>query len=1250
MRFLRLDLRAFGPFADAPPIDLGGGLRGLHLVHGPNEAGKSSALRAIRCLLFGFPPRTGDDHRHAYKDLRVGASIRDESGADLAFLRRKGDVRTIRTPDDDEVVEDEALARFLGGLDRERFDDLFAMDHGELVAGGRAIVEGRGSLGSILFAAGSGLARVDEVRKALDAEVDDLFKPTGKNPAINAALAELKAARDASERAMLATSDWVELDATLARERARKEAVDAEIRRVGLEKRRLERLRDALPVIARLDLVLVQLAALDAAPVLSEGFADRRREAMAARQSGIKAGLAAEAALEGVARDLDALGPRDLVLDEADAIRRVRDDLGLYRKALEGRPLEASRLARFEADARGLLLELRPDASLDDAGSPRIPAALKERIQGLAQDLARLDAACSTAEGDVARLLEDGPGLALGAPVPDAPRLAEALARAIERAQAEGDLEGQLASGRAELARLERQADVDLHGLPLWSGSLDDLEALAVPSIATLDRFEAETRGADDTLRRLDVDLAKLEAEESALDREIAREQGAGPAPTEEELADRRALRDDDWRRIRRAWLDRGPVEAPALLADDFEAAVRSADDLADRLRREADAVAEQAQRQWRRRELLDEVAGLIDARGRANRDRDAIEKAWLDAWAPLGLVPLPPREMKDWVAIRRAELVRQARILRDRRLELAEKASKLGEIKGDLGRHLARLGEPPADPLESLASLLSRARSGVDRAEIALRLDAARGVLAKAEAGRAVWKSRWASAVEPLGLLDDASPSQALNVIARFDELAGLMREVVDLRDKLDEQSRFEARFEADVRSLADRLDHPLLVEVDGSASPLPPGEGPGVREVASPSAWDKGSREGHSTGDAPHPGPLPEGEGARGAALERSAARERPRNLSVEATAREVAARFERALVVEARREEALKRQRDDRARLEDARGAVDRAEAAISALVSEAGRDSPDGLIEAERASDEIKDLRKSLRSLEDQLATLAGPIGVPKLREEAEGADPGTLEARIAERADQLEPLERERDDLGEEIGRCRQKLDAMDGGPAAAEAQQAVEERVAHLALDVERYARLRLASAVLREAVERYRKEHQGPVLDRAGALFARLTAGSFAGLRADVDEKGLPVLLGVRADGATLLKVEGMSEGTADQLYLALRLASLQTYLDDHEPMPLVVDDILVNFDNARALAALKALADLSGRTQVLFFTHHDHLVDLARSALDEDMLFVHHLAYPPTRMNGHPAGGSAAEAAKPKRKRKATPLAGEA
>ena len=72
------------------------------------------------------------------------------------------------------------------------------------------------------------------------------------------------------------------------------------------------------------------------------------------------------------------------------------------------------------------------------------------------------------------------------------------------------------------------------------------------------------------------------------------------------------------------------------------------------------------------------------------------------------------------------------------------------------------------------------------------------------------------------------------------------------------------------------------------------------------------------------------------------------------------------------------------------------------------------------------------------------------------------------------------------------------------------------------------------------------------------------------------------------------------MSDGTRDQLYLALRLAGLESWLKSHESIPFVVDDILLNFDDARATAALKALAELSRSTQVLFFTHHRHVVDL--------------------------------------------------
>lgn len=88
------------------------------------------------------------------------------------------------------------------------------------------------------------------------------------------------------------------------------------------------------------------------------------------------------------------------------------------------------------------------------------------------------------------------------------------------------------------------------------------------------------------------------------------------------------------------------------------------------------------------------------------------------------------------------------------------------------------------------------------------------------------------------------------------------------------------------------------------------------------------------------------------------------------------------------------------------------------------------------------------------------------------------------------------------------------------------------------------------------------------------------------------------------------------MSDGTADQLYLALRLAGVAEYLARNEAMPFIVDDILIKFDDGRAVAALKVLAELSIKTQVIFFTHHRHLVELAGENLDSSLLINHTLA----------------------------------
>jgi len=104
-------------------------------------------------------------------------------------------------------------------------------------------------------------------------------------------------------------------------------------------------------------------------------------------------------------------------------------------------------------------------------------------------------------------------------------------------------------------------------------------------------------------------------------------------------------------------------------------------------------------------------------------------------------------------------------------------------------------------------------------------------------------------------------------------------------------------------------------------------------------------------------------------------------------------------------------------------------------------------------------------------------------------------------------------------------------------------------------------------------------------------------------------------ILSSLRENGEKVA-LAGMSDGTQDQLYLALRLASMEKFSVDGEPLPLLEDDALVNFDNARARAAMKVLGNLGANTQVIFFTHHQHMVHPATEAVDEQILHIQKLS----------------------------------
>ncbi len=218
-------------------------------------------------------------------------------------------------------------------------------------------------------------------------------------------------------------------------------------------------------------------------------------------------------------------------------------------------------------------------------------------------------------------------------------------------------------------------------------------------------------------------------------------------------------------------------------------------------------------------------------------------------------------------------------------------------------------------------------------------------------------------------------------------------------------------------------------------------------------------------------------------------------------------------------------------------------------------------------------------------------------------EVEGHEISATAARLTEIEATARDHEAEAETAHAKLLEANREFDAIDGSDVAAEAQQEAEELIARIARHARTYARTRLAEVVVSRIVQTYRERHQGPVLQRAGEIFARITLGSFSGLITDYEDDK-QVLLGQRPD-ATRVGVAGMSQGARDQLFLSLRVAAIEEHLKQWEAIPLVIDDLLVQFDDARASATLSVLADLAQQTQVLFFTHHGHLCELATSVL---------------------------------------------
>lgn len=1152
MRLLELGLERYGAFSTrAITFDA---QRGLAVVFGPNEIGKSTLLSGVTDFLYGIPNNSPHGELFGYDAMRLHAHLRMTDGAELRLKRRKGRLKTL-SDDKGAAYDQDILGRALGATSRERFLELFGLNHATLRAGGEGLLSADGELGRLIVEAGGGLRGMVSRLGQLEVYVDGLFAPRKSDKrAFYQALGKVEAADRTIKASATSKDAYLEALSAHADAQTRYKALINDARELGARRSELERLVRVQPLLAQLAQTERELEAFGDLAHLPSGFhseLDQARTNLNAAVQGLERATIAANRLDARRKELlvelawSQNRERIIAISEtAIAVRQARGSLVNRRRDL------AESDQKFAA--LRVMLALPPTFDLativpTNADLKAVRELHSEAINRRAE-IAATEKAAATLSHELSVLKETieatrlaGRDRPFGIDAGDLTALPQAQSSAATQAK-----------------RLSNAADALNQDIGrLGFRDLEHMRTIVFPDVETL-RSEIETR---QRLAR-DVDASSTRAEEaraagSAAHASAVRLAAGAAVASPLAIIDARKVRDEALAPIlasHRAGHTDAPKEIREKEIASLVGANAAADDLADRRTDDAHRVASLGQQHEREEEakLAEQAATASFARLTAQIATN--HRRFADAYPEATAFEADPARLLT-IAIERARLIQQAN---DLQLSLAEADARLADLEPKrqaLALAEAQLGAGPAgqglvERVKAVvaaikahdadhATFLRDVRDAATKEAQRTHLLEALATYARAET---VWSASWSEAVTALGLKAEVSLEDAEEVVREWSTARGELSTASQTRLRI-------AQIESDLAALADDLSK--------CADEL------GIALAADPIE-------------------------AAAELKQRS-----DQNEQYAATLTELAPELHAA------NEEVA-----------NAGQVLDGAKRAMGKLCQKLSQD-------VDRDSDTII-ARLNLRDqaqvrlcqLHGQIETAGDQIPLDDLRNACAGRDIDSL------RADQSAlDLERRHHDEAFKIAiETMKELDtALSAYEDPSEVNQAIAERecaTSDMHQITERWIETAVAHDLLTEAIARVRAEHQDPLIARAGVLFALTTKGAFLGIEADVDVNGKPVVVGRRSDGRAV-GVGKMSDGTRDQLFLAFRLASIEQYAKSAEPIPFIADDILVHFDDERAAATLQLLAEFGKTNQVLLFTHHQSVRDAA-AALGEQAVQI--------------------------------------
>lgn len=1176
MRIRELRLLRYGKFTDRL-LRLPHAPQDIHLVVGANEAGKSTMRRALSDWLFGFPMRsTGMDFLHPMQDLRLGGIIEDNtasredpsSGLDTAigstkekgpsngqihslnFERRKGQKNTLRTPAD-EPLPDSTLHEWLGSLQAEEFRRMYALDHATLVEGSESILQASDDIGRMLFQAAAGIEHLGDALKALQQEADSLWAPRKSGNRIFYQQQDAyEDARRTLGQAQLRTRDWKESHDAVTDVQHQLEEARSKHAEIQQHIHRLERIRRVQPLLRDAEAVRQRQEALQASgmpPLLPDNA--RQIFEQASRQGALVQAemMRLQTALSELDQALAAITLDTPVLARADEITRLDE----ARVQCHDHPARLQRhqekLQTLQARVKALAAELGWPAEDEAAMARRLPApAWRERTAQLIHRHQALQHAVEKARHE-----RDAQAQNLSQWQAQLQSLASegidpALSDLLEQARRLGDPDAQSDALASERQRLDAALEATLAGMGPWRQPIDRLQAMLVPETSQVDALRVQQHDDGRALQARQEALQKKIQDIQHQEQVLLQLVRHHQPVSREDVAQARQQRDDDWQAIKA-----DPATLPAR-AGAFEARMHEADTLAD-------ARLERAKHEADRQSCTNQLEKLKLECSGIESDIQAIETRmarrladWQAQAAACGLPDLPLDAAPTWLKRHQDALELLAR-RQTAEHQLQALHQRVEALRQALTERLA---------LPATTHLDDALRQARERLETAQRIAGQRSTL----------ETQIQDAQQRLVPLQTAL-TQAESQWQEWQQAWQAALAEAGHEDTLPvEQLETRLARMQDIQTLLAQMDSLRADEIE----PLQ-------------SALDSWIRHARTLADQLMP--------------------DAPADMSVQDMALTLAGRLKAARQDEAEHHRLQQQQARDRQALEAARQQQIQVDALLQPLRLAAGIDDMALLGPAIARSEERRQIEHEIRRIETALREAGDGQPLESLRTEAASIEPEQLQVELNRLGTEAEQVVEDISRLGARHGQLKAAFDALNGSDTAARAAARQQEAAAGMAEAAERYLRLKTAARLLQWSMERFRQTRQGPMLARASEIFQALTLGSFSRLLVDADSHDSPRLVSIRTDGNKPVEVPGLSEGTRDQLYLALRLAALDQQASQGSRMPLIADDLFINFDDRRTEAGLQVLGNISRRMQVILLTHHDHLVPLARQVLGDGL-----------------------------------------